>query len=295
MLASASVGISARAGPRRCRVDDERLRRAAQRLAARRRAPHEGRRAEGRVRVPVDDEARERQPSAQLVDAAGAARSSDRISRLQEPRVLRRQRRSCLRRRHRSRAASVDDRPQLLGADRRSAIELDGMSWRPDRDAKPPHRARDCRADRGRRWTRRRSQRQRGWRTRQRRSGAGPAAGPTRRPSCGARPWTRSRADWLRPRRSAVCRGQRRLHPQPVRQQWRGDGAAGAVPAARCQAIGADLDRRHRLHDHLRRVRRGAERGVGDGSQRAGQGTESRVVEDGVREYRRDLRSGVRL
>ncbi len=231
---------------------------------------------------------REHQPPAELADGAGAARSLDRLPWFQEPGVLRRQRRSHLRDGHRSRATVVDDGPQLLGGDRRTAAELMELSGRADGDAEPPHRAGARRRRRPGRWRpSRRSQRQRRRRTGKGRRGPESAAagsGSARRASAASGPFDRPgqargrgpAPDRFRRCRSAVRGRRRRLSPQPA------TSATARTPSPPlpflppdAKAVGADLGGRHRLHHDLRRVRRRAQRGLGDRSHEGRRRTET--------------------
>ena len=136
----------------------------------------------GEFAVPLEDEVRECQPPAELVDAAGAARSPDRLPRLQEPRLLRRQRRPRVRRSTPISRARTGRRSSITrratGGQPPSSLDCPGRS---DRDAEPAHGARAGPAGwwRRRRWPRRRSQRQRRGRAGKRRGGPEPGAATT--------------------------------------------------------------------------------------------------------------------
>ena len=115
----------------------------------------EGRRAEGRAEVPVEDEARQRYASAQLPDDAGADGSVDLASRVQGARVPRRQLGADVRRRHRPRPRLLDDGHQLL-VDHAAREQLVGLPRRADRRRDAPDVVCRVGVRRRRRWRPRR-------------------------------------------------------------------------------------------------------------------------------------------
>ncbi len=238
----------------------------------------------------MEDEARQRDASAQLADDAGADGSVDLTSWIQGARVHRRERGARLRGRHRSRARVLDDDHQLL-VDHAASQQLVGLPWwadggdhasddvcrlgvrrrqrrrarRPDREARSANPAKARRA-----W---RSSLKQGRAAAPRRTIPLPLAGERRR---------RSRASWP--------------GAAPAAQAGRGGGGGGLgggpndnvfvvasdgyartinphngsdrVPPvpflpANAQALGSDRRRRRALHDHVEWMRRRAEWRVG--------------------------------
>ena len=230
-----------------------------------RRAADEGQRREGGVQVPLEAHVRQRRPPAELADAAGPARPVDRLPRLQGARVRRRQRRSRLRDRHRSRQAVLDDASELHRQHRRASAELAGpVPGGLDCDPDAPHsagavgvRRAAAAADaadasgsavgepgRGRGSARADGGRQPARGARACRAAAEPQAARGNAaaaaiPFGGVDPVYASAA-------TAICtrcaRATARL------------GAAGAVPSAERQAVRADLRRRRGLREHVRRT-----------------------------------------
>ena len=198
-------------------------------------------------------------------------------------------------------AAVLDDGPQLLGGDRRPAAELVGLPGgliaTPSRRTALAPSAFAGGGGGGGRGARS------GSAVGEPGSGAavlsqtpparGRAAPTAARAAAGRRGGRARRGRAVRRRRSAVRGRQRRLSSTRCASATAPIGAAGAVPAAEREALGADLGRRHRLHDDVERLRRRAERRVGDRSHDAGQ--EAKVgLEDRRREHRRHVRAGVR-
>ncbi len=101
-------------------------RRAARVLGQDRRQAHQGRRAEGRAEVSVEDEARQRDASVELADDAGPDGSVDLAPGIQGARVRRRERRARLRHRYRPGARVLDDDHQLL-VDHAAGQQLVGL------------------------------------------------------------------------------------------------------------------------------------------------------------------------
>ena len=86
---------------------------------------------EGRVQVPLEDEAERREPPAQFADAADPARSADLAPRLQGAGVRRHEQRADLRHRHGSQPGLLGARDQLL-VDRAARQQLVGVPGRAD-------------------------------------------------------------------------------------------------------------------------------------------------------------------
>ena len=168
VIASASGAAIARgARPRRRRVDDQPGRRPAVLVGEDGCQAHQGRRAERRAEVSLEDEARQRDASAQFADNSSPDGSADLAPWIQGARVHRRERGARLRGRYRSGARVLDDHHQLL-VDHAASQQFVGMPWWVDGG----DHASDgfCRL-RFRRWQRRRARRrigELGRRTRQR-------------------------------------------------------------------------------------------------------------------------------
>ena len=254
------------AGPRRRRVDHERLRRAAHRWVRSDARLTKDAVAEGQFKflwkTKFDNETRQLNSLTQPV-------LLDRLigyPRLQGARLRRRQRRSRLRDRHRPRRGRTGRRQsQLRGGHRRPAAELVGLPRRADRDAEPAHRARAVGVRRGG------GGGGRGGRERQRRRRAGQgrggpraerAAGTRRRaPARGraagvAPPAGRSRAATRRFRSAASIRCTRWAATAARIRSLSSDGADAEPPVPflppSAKPVGADLRRRRRLHDARR-------------------------------------------
>ena len=253
-------------------------------MGAHRRAADEGRRAEGRAEVPVEDEARQRYASAQLPDDAGADGSVDLASRVQGARVPRRQLGADVCRRHRPRPRLLDDGHQLL-VDHAAREQLVGLPRRADRSRDAPDVVCRVGVRRRRRWRPRWPVGELCWRAWKRRAEPRARRASARRPrrraersrssrqgrrsrctcSRSGRPrwrWRRRAGRWANGQRLRPC--ERRLCADDQSAQRVRSHAGGSLSAGQRQRIRFDLRRWRALHKHLEQLRCSAEWRVGN-------------------------------